>query len=400
MQRKKRTIVLLVLVLVFGGIGAGVWYQFVRPLSHDEAIATIHAALDHSNGLDIPATGIQARIVSQRFGVDDTYAVGAFHADGVQPLRAEQPFHAASVGKLFTAVTVMQLQEAGALSIADPIAQYLPPTVLRGLFVVDGTDYADTVTISQLLEHTSGVADYFADPVTRGITVEADIVTHPETLWTPEMLLDVTRSRQQAVGVPGKQFHYSDTGYVLLGLLIEAVEQKPLHDVFQERVFGPLGMVDTYMPTRSQPTNPNPLPIADIWLAGVNLRDAPSISADWAGGGVVTTLADLLRFSQALHTYRIISKESYLRMSTMRQQFRPGLYYGVGMMAVRYGEFHWSLDFLPESLGHIGILGVHLWYDPLTETHVILNYGSDRMLEQSVADLITIQTTLRRIETP
>ena len=67
---------------------------------------------------------------------------------------------------------------------------------------------------------------------------------------------------------------------------------------------------------------------------------------------------------------------------------------------MRYGAFNWSLDFLPASLGHIGILGVHLWYDPLTETHVILNYGSDRMLEQSVADLITIQTTLRRIETP
>jgi D-alanyl-D-alanine carboxypeptidase len=86
-------------------------------------------------------------------------------------------------------------------------------------------------------------------------------------------------------------------------------------------------------------------------------------------------------------------------MITMRNQFRTGLYYGVGMMAVRFGEFSWTLDFLPESLGHIGILATHLWYEPMTDTTVVLNYGSTDRLESSFMDLITIKTTLRRIVT-
>lgn len=397
-QKRKIIFFSLLLLLVLGG--GGMWYSYARPLTHDEAIAAMHATLDASNGLDIPATGIQARIVSKKFRIDDTYAVGAYHENGVQTLRAAQPFHAASVGKLFTAVTIMQLQEEGKLEIADPIAQYLPVETLAGLFVVDGIDHSAEVTITQLMEHTSGAADYFADPVTSGITVEQDIVIHRDTLWTPEQLLDVSRTRQKAVGLPGKQFHYSDTGFVLLGLLIEQIEHKPFHQVLQERFFTPLAMTDTYMPYRSTPANPQPLPIADLWLDGVNLRDAQSVTADWAGGGVVTTMDDLLRFSDALYSYKLISKESFLRMSTMRQQFRTGIYYGVGMMALRFVEFNWALDFLPESLGHLGITGVHFWYDPLTETTVVLNYGSNAMLEQSFVDLITIETLMRRIETP
>lgn len=399
-MRNKRSLIVVGVVALLGLVGFGLWYQFARPLTKGEALALIHDALDTSNGLDIPATGIQARIISKKYGVDDSYAVGAYHADGVQPLTAAQPFHAASVGKLFTAVTVMQLQAEEKLAISDPIAQYLPAELLAGLFVVDGVDYQGDVTISQLLEHTAGVADYYADPVSGGLTVEQDIVEHPETVWSPEALVAVTRERQQAVGTPGRQFHYSDTGYVLLGLLVEKIERKPFHQVLHDRIFLPLEMDDTYLPTRSLPRNPAPLPIADIWINGVNLRNAASVSADWAGGGVVTTLDDLVRFSTALHTYQLVDKAAYLRMSTMRQQFLTGLYYGVGMMAVRYGEFHWSLDFLPETLGHLGVLGVHCWYEPLSETTVVLNYGSDAMLEQSFMDLITIQTALRRIETP
>jgi D-alanyl-D-alanine carboxypeptidase len=381
-------------------VGAGLWYQFVRPLTHAEGIAALHAAFAQSHANSTTTSGIQLRVVSTRFGVDDAYAVGTVHTSPEQPLDANQPFHIASIGKLFTAVTVMQLAEEGKLEIADPIAEYLPAEVLAGLFVVEGVDYANDVTISQLMEHTSGVADYFADPVDTGLTVAQDIVANQQTLWTPDALLAVTRTRQRAVAKPGTAFHYSDTGYVLLGLLIESVEQKPFHQVLADRLFGPLGMVDSYMPFRSTPTNPTPLPIADIWLDGVNIRDAQSMTADWAGGGVVSTPEDLLRFAKALHTYQLVNKASYLRMITMRYPFQTGLYSGVGMLAVRFGEFSWMLKYLPESLGYVGILATHLWYEPLTDTYIIMNYGSNAQLETSFMDFITLQTTLRRISLP
>ena len=399
MKIQPRTLVLAGIVVVVLASLYGLWYLYVRPLTRAEALTQIHAALSSRQADDAPSSGIQMRIVSPHFGIDDAFATGIYVHDGEHALLPNQPFHAASIGKLFTAVTIMQLAEEGALDIADPIADYLTADVRAGLFVHGGVDYGQDVTIGQLMEHTSGVADYFADPVDSGLTVQQDITQNVDTLWTPEMLLAVSRQRQHAVGTPGKQFHYSDTGYVLLGLIIEKVEQKPFHQVLAERIFVPLAMVDSYMPYRSTPTNPQPLPMADAWVDGVNIRAARSISADWSGGGVVTTPDDLVRFNQALHNEVLISEASYLRMITMRNPFRTGLYYGVGMMAVRFGEFSWTLDFLPESLGHIGILATHLWYEPMTETTVVLNYGSTDRLESSFMDLITIKITLRRIVT-
>jgi D-alanyl-D-alanine carboxypeptidase len=399
MKIQQRTLVFVGVIAVLIASLYGLWYLYARPLTRAEALTQIHAALTASQSNDASSSGIQVRIVSSYFGVDDAFATGTYQHDGEHALNPNQPFHAASIGKLFTAVAIMQLAEEGTLELADPVADYLAADVLAGLFVHGGIDYAQKVTIAQLMEHTSGVADYFADPVDTGMTVQQDIIQNTDTVWTPDMLLSVTRERQNAVGMPGKQFHYTDTGYILLGLIIERIEQKPFHQVLADRFFVPLAMVDSYMPYRSTPTNAQPLPMADAWVDGVNLRAARSISADWAGGGVVTTPNDLLRFSQALHNYSLISKASYLRMITMRNQFRTGLYYGVGMMAVRFGEFSWALDFLPESLGHIGILATHLWYEPMTDTTVVLNYGSTDRLESSFMDLITINTTLRRIST-
>jgi D-alanyl-D-alanine carboxypeptidase len=399
MKIQQRTLVFVGAIAVLIASLYGLWYLYARPLTRAEALTQIHAALTASQSNDASSSGMQVRIVSSYFGVDDAFATGTYQHDGEHALNPNQPFHAASIGKLFTAVAIMQLAEEGTLELADPVADYLAADVLAGLFVHGGIDYAQKVTIAQLMEHTSGVADYFADPVDTGMTVQQDIIQNTDTVWTPDMLLSVTRERQNAVGMPGKQFHYTDTGYILLGLIIERIEQKPFHQVLADRFFVPLAMVDSYMPYRSTPTNAQPLPMADAWVDGVNLRAARSISADWAGGGVVTTPNDLLRFSQALHNYSLISKASYLRMITMRNQFRTGLYYGVGMMAVRFGEFSWALDFLPESLGHIGILATHLWYEPMTDTTVVLNYGSTDRLESSFMDLITINTTLRRIST-
>ena len=400
MKIKQRTVVLVGIVVVVISSLYGLWYFTVRPLSRTEALTQIHTAVTTSQAQHTPASGLQLRIVSPHFGIDDAFATGTYEHNGAQALVPNQPFHAASIGKLFTAVTIMQLAEEGSLDIADPVANYLAADVLAGLFVHGGVAYAGEVTIGQLMEHSSGVADYFADSVDSGLTVQQDITRNLDTFWTPDMLLAVSRERQHAVGTPGKQFHYSDTGYVLLGLVIEQIEQKPFHQVLADRFFVPLDMVDSYMPYRSTPTTLQPLPMADAWVDGVNIRAARSISADWAGGGVVTTPNDLLRFSKALHNYSLISKGSYLRMITMRNQFRTGLYYGVGMMAVRFGEFSWTLDFLPESLGHIGILATHLWYEPLTETTIVMNYSSTERMESSFMDLITIKTTLRRIVTP
>ncbi|MBK8459185.1 MAG: beta-lactamase family protein [Micropruina sp.] len=148
---------------------------------------------------------------------------------------ATRPFHAASVGKLVTAALVMQLCEADAVRPDTPVAAVLPAAELDGLFLP-----GDQVTLEHLLTHTSGVADYFDGKVSSGVPVSQGMVADPDRLWTPDDLLAVSRERQRPVGRPGQRFHYSDTGYVLLGRVLEVVTGDPFHDLVHRRVLTPL----------------------------------------------------------------------------------------------------------------------------------------------------------------
>ena len=151
-------------------------------------------------------------------------------------------FHAASVGKSMTATRAFQLAEAGALDLSAPITDLLPEADWRGLFVRDGRDHAAAVTTRHLLTHTSGVADYFEGRVTGGLRFGHLLVREPDRLWTPADLLAFSRDHQRPVAEPGRRFSYSDTGYVLLGRVIEHVGGATLGAQLHEGIFAPAGM--------------------------------------------------------------------------------------------------------------------------------------------------------------
>ncbi|MGM0385079.1 MAG: serine hydrolase domain-containing protein, partial [Actinomycetota bacterium] len=165
----------------------------------------------------------------------------------------ETPFHGASIGKAATAVLVMQLVDDGVISLGSHATDLLPAGTLDGLYVVDGVDRASEVTVEQLLTHTSGVGDYFEGRTTAGPRVTELIIREPDRFWEPADLLEFTRTRQRPVGRPGERFSYSDTGYILLGLLLEHVTGRAFHDLLHERIFRPLGMADSYLMFRSEP---------------------------------------------------------------------------------------------------------------------------------------------------
>lgn len=394
---QKRWMVVFSIALLFLLGGSLLLYRTQRPLSRAEAVEHLQ---EYFQDLGRPSghfSGVQALIESKRFGVSERFAYGRSSApDG--RLSIVQPFHVASVGKLFTATLVAMLVDEGRLRFEDRIAQYLPASETEGLFVVDGADHAGEVTVEQLLAHTSGVADYFGDAVTSGKTFSDLIVEERDTQWTPAALLEFSRKHQRAVAIPGAVFHYSDTGYILLGLILEKVERKAFHQILRDRLFGPLAMRDTYLLLRDRPAREASRPLADIWFHGTEVSRFRSLSADWAGGGVVSTLNDLLAFQTALHSGRLIKPDTLQRMMTARHEFHTGIHYGVGMMEIRFEEFFVLLKGLPRVFGHIGILSTHLFYDPETDTHVVMNFGDEESMEQSFRALIEIMTTLRRIK--
>ncbi len=323
-------------------------------------------------------------------------ASGLREAFGADADPERRMFHAASVGKLFTATLIARLIEEGRLSWESSVAELLPPEELRGLFEWDGEDRSGEVTVAMLLSHTSGVADYFDDPGSSRKSVSSLLAEDPDRLWSVSQLLDFSRIEQRPVGPPGARFHYSDTGYLLLGRIIEVLRGLPFHLALRKGVFEPAGMRDAYMPLRE----PAPLgapPLRPAYLRGVDLAGANALSADWSGGGVALSAADLLAFCEALNSGRLIRPETLELMAEFRWRFRQGVGYGYGIMELRFGEFFPLLKSWPRMRGHMGVLGIQCFWDPADGTVIVVSLSNDRAMAESVKLLITALGILRRI---
>jgi D-alanyl-D-alanine carboxypeptidase len=308
----------------------------------------------------------------------------------------EKPFHIASVGKLFTTVLIAQLIETGKLKWESKITALLPKETLNKLFVVGNVDHQANITLEQLLKHTSGIADYFSDPIQNSKPLIEQIVLEPQKTWTPQDLLEVTQTRQQALYPPETQFHYSDTGYILLGLIIEAIYQQPFETVVHQRIFEPLGMTQSYFPFRTQPKQ-GTAQLSRVWINGTDLSQSPALTVDWAGGGIASTTTDLLKFAQALNQAKLLKLQSLEYLSQPLNRFEQVIRYGRGMMRLKFADFFPLLQF-PDMIGHMGVLGTQLMYNPNSKTTIIISLGSTGHMQDSVQLLIETLGILGRIK--
>jgi D-alanyl-D-alanine carboxypeptidase len=290
------------------------------------------------------------------------------------------------------------LAERGDLSQNDTLTKYFSDAELKNLFVFENIDYSHNVTIDQLLRHTSGIADYFEDPVVSGPPFLEEVISNPHYFWTPDKLVDFTRNNQKAVQTPGTLYHYSDTGYILLGQIIEKVTGKSFSTNLHDEFFHPLEMNHSYLMFYSEPKNKPIIPIQDIWLNGVEVSKYQSLSCDWAGGGIISTTEDLLTFYKALRNGKLINTKTLQTMEIFNNKFRSGIYYGLGMMEIHFEDFFFMLKGFPRLKGHIGILSTHMFYDPSSGTYIIMNFGSSSYMVKSFRALIEIINSIRRIK--
>lgn len=359
---------------------------FFKPLSSDQAVRHLNRYFQQVQAKK-PDRPLQAMVSAPKLGLDFT-----FPSDSTS-----QPYHIASVGKMFTAVLIQRLAAGGAFSVQDPIHPFFAPDELERLFVFQGADHARQVTIEHLLGHTSGAADYVEGRTLDGQGFLKDVLANPRTRWTPQALLDFTRSRQQAVGAPGQVFNYSDTGYILLGLLIEKVTGRSFAENLDAHFFRPLEMRDSYLMFYAEPANTPKKEIQKIWFNQQEISGFESLSCDWAGGGIISTTADLIKFNQALRAGELIDPAVLARMDRFPHKFQPGIHYGLGMMEIRFKDFFFMLGGLPKVRGHIGILATHLFYDPVKEAHIALNFGDTTRMVESFKALIEIEGVLQRM---
>jgi D-alanyl-D-alanine carboxypeptidase len=231
-----------------------------------------------------------------------------------------------SITKSMTATILLQLQEEGALDLDDPIGAYLP-----GVLPYEGED---ELTVRELIGHRGGVPDYLGSIYTSLLEDDdlTDFYANYRTHYRSSELI--------AIGTAGERpdgFSYSNTGYTVLGLLIEALTGDDLGDVFESRVFEPAGLDRTYFgrPGTSGLRGPHLDPYLTTGDPEAPYLDTSKLSYSqlWAGGNVVSTMGDLNDFYRALTDGTLIDAAS-LAEATVFEDAGRGFDYGLGLFGI------------------------------------------------------------------
>lgn len=228
-------------------------------------------------------------------------ARGYGNADDNVPNTVRTRFRLASITKQFTAAAILALQQDGKLTVDDAICPYLDPC----------PDAWKPLTIRHLLTHTSGLVDY---------TAFASFEPTEMNPATPQELVDRFRNFPLSFA-PGTLYHYCNSNYVLLGLIIERVSGMEYADYLEQRFFAPLGMTDTGYDTNRGAI----IGGAQGYVTPGKKSGFLDASTLYASGGLYSTVGDLFRWDQALYT------EAALSRAQLEQMFTPALRnYGFG----------------------------------------------------------------------
>jgi D-alanyl-D-alanine carboxypeptidase len=228
-------------------------------------------------------------------------------------------FRVASVTKTFVATRVLQLAAEGRLSLDDSVGRWLPGLVPRG----------NSITLRQLLNHTSGLLNYVHDKGWANA-----MVANPRRRWTPRELVAIGTSNPPLF-TAGKGWLYSNTNYILLGLVVEAATGKTLARDLQDRLFRPLGLRSTSFPPGTAITGRFAhgyvgsglrwpiFPVRAGILVDISSRMSPSWL--WAAGQMVSNAADVTRFFAVLMQGRLLPAALLVQMTTPVASYSYGL---------------------------------------------------------------------------
>jgi D-alanyl-D-alanine carboxypeptidase len=396
------------ILCAFGSLIAGV--------SHTEASATSLKPIDQAalqdtvdttaRELMIPGAMVLLRTPQREFIVSyGTTQLGAATAP-----RADTHFRIASNTKTMTSAVILLLAQEGKIALGDSISKY-----------VAGIPSGDAITIAELLSMRSGLYNY-----TNASELAASLDHDPARAWTPAELLAIAL-RHPPTFPPGQAYEYSNTNYLLLGMIVEKVETKALADVFAARLFGPLGMRETSLPASSSNTLPEPYSHGYLYgSSSYALTDAPypanlqaqakagtlkpnddtdqNPSYALAAGGAISTARELAVWIRALVGGEVLSSSSqrqWLESPAPEDTNKPdGQKYGYGIAQISFGPnrlyFHGG-----EMPGYNSFMG----HDPINDvtlivwTNLTLSIGSQvtaNAIMLKVLDQVYVESPLRK----
>ncbi|MFF5384180.1 serine hydrolase domain-containing protein [Pedobacter suwonensis] len=322
-----------------------------------------------------------AVLVAKKGKIEYRKAFGLASLELSVGMRPEMLFNLGSITKQFTAVAVLQLMESGKLSLQDSIQKYIPKFPQKGY----------KITIENLLTHTSGIRDYMQmndkDPF---------IDRHD---FKPEELINYFKDEPLEFK-PGSRYSYSNSGYVLLGYIIEQISGKSYLSYLQEYIFNPLGLNNTFydssntiLPGRTSGYQGSVKYLkADYWGA----------SLPFAAGGLISNVDDLFRWHLGLLSGKVLKKDG-LRKAFTPAKLKDGtlINYGYGWMLGHLGNF--------KSISHGGAMTgyrTQQLYYPDQDVYIVILANCDQApteeLSTSISTLIlgkSTQTDFKQNET-
>lgn len=266
---------------------------------------------------DFEAGGIVA-LVREADGTTDYGKFGESEA-GV-PLSETMSFGIGSDTKTFTAVLIFKLIDDGELSLSDKLSDLLPGVVNENI--------SGEITIQQLLNHSSGLNDY----INSNIELVNSTLTNPSYVYSINEILSYISAPDFE---PGAMHGYSNTNYILLGLIVEEKTGKPYHEHLRETLLDPLGLSDTWLNGKETPVNA----IAYSWNNDVSLENVDLSgfeSLAWAAGSLFSTADDMATWYDALFNGDVLSESSLQQMLTATFGEEQLGYYGSGIFSEVY----------------------------------------------------------------
>lgn len=282
------------LIAILGLTGTSMMAQQTTAQPTDETAKKVDAYLSQWDKNDMPGVAVgvvkDGKLVYKR-------GLGMANLDHDVPNTTTTLFNVASVSKAFTAACVVLLSQQGKLSLDDDIRKHIPEL----------PQYADTITIRHMLHHTSGIRDY--GPLVRfgGLATDSD--------YDEKFILKILARQKNISFKPGAKYSYSNSGYVLLGMIVARVSGKSLRVFADEKIFKPLGMKNTRF-------DDNRFEIVKNRAHGYIVGPGNSIRArstldDLVGdGGILTTVEDLYLWDQNFYDPKVGGKEMISLLTT------------------------------------------------------------------------------------
>ena len=275
-----------------------------EPVNYEAEVDEIFAAYQ---GEETP--GAVVRVIKDGEPVL-TRSYGMANVEEKIPVTAETNFRLASVTKQFTAMCVLMLVDRGELELDDTLTDVFP----------DFPEYGSGITITHLLQHTSGLKDYepFVPEESPVQVVDAGV-------------LDLMRQQESVDFEPGSEHRYSNSGYAVLAMVVEQVSGMPFPQFLEQNIFEPLGMVNTVAHQDGISTVSSRAFGYHVTEGGVEYSDQSPWSAVLGDGGIYTSVVDLTLWDAALYGDELVSTE------LMQQAFTPHLEdYGFGWRIDEY----------------------------------------------------------------